>query len=65
MFNLLTRFAEQKSQNTSRIYKIITFLYIENQADLTIKDFILKNIAQLFSMFNSMPLEIFLQPYLT
>ena len=44
MFDLLDEFANKKNPYASIVYKKITFLFIENHEELTMREFMLRNI---------------------
>ena len=60
MFDLLNEFASKKNSYASIVYKKITFLFIENHEELTMREFILRNLEEIFDRYQSIPVEIFL-----
>ena len=48
MFDLLDEFANKKNPYASIVYKKITFLFIENHEELTMREFMLRNIQKIF-----------------
>ena len=60
MFDLLNEFASKKNSYASIVYKKITFLFIENHEELTMREFVLRNLEEIFDRYQSIPVEIFL-----
>lgn len=63
LFNLLDEFASKRNPYASIVYKKLTFLFIENHQDLNIREFMLRNFAHLMNKFQTIPVEIFLEPF--
>lgn len=64
MFDLLDEFANKKNPYASIVYKKITFLFIENHEELTMREFMLRNLQVIFEKYQSIPVEIFLEPFI-
>jgi hypothetical protein len=60
LFDLLDEFASKKHPYASIVYKKLTFLFIENHEELTMREFILRNLQTIFLKYQSIPVEIFL-----
>lgn len=61
-FTLLDSFAQLRNPYAAIIYKKLTFSLMENHADLSLRDFILKNFCYIFKKYQSIPCEIIVQP---
>ena len=64
MFDLLDDFASKKNPYASIVYKKITFLFIENHEELTMREFMLRNIQNIFEKYPTIPVDIFLEPFI-
>lgn len=64
MFDLLDDFASKKNPYASIVYKKITFLFIENHEELTMREFMLRNIQGIFEKYQTIPVDIFLEPFI-
>ena len=64
MFNLLDDFANNKNPYASIVYKKLTFLFIENHEDSNIREFMLRNFQNIFHKYQTIPVEIFLEPFI-
>ena len=64
MFDLLDEFASKKNPYASIVYKKITFLFIENHDELTMREFMLRNIQKIFQRYSTIPVDIFLEPFI-
>ena len=62
LFKLLDTFAQERNAQAAVIYRKITFSIIENHADFTLREFILRNFQVTFTKFPSIPVEILLEP---
>jgi hypothetical protein len=63
LFNLLDEFASKRNPYASIVYKKITFLFIENHEELNIREFMLRNFSHIISKYQTIPIEIFLEPF--
>jgi hypothetical protein len=63
LFNLLDEFASKRNPYASIVYKKITFLFIENHEELNIREFMLRNFSSIISKYPTIPIEIFLEPF--
>lgn len=63
LFNLLDEFASKKNPYASVVYKKLTFLFIQNHEELNVREFMLRNFGHVFKKYQSMPVEIFLEPF--
>jgi hypothetical protein len=63
MFNLLDEFASKRNPYASIVYKKLTFLFIENHEELNVREFMLRNFAHIISKYQSIPIEVFLEPF--
>ena len=64
LFKLLDAFALNKNHFAPVVYKTITFSLIENFANQNIREFILKNMKQIFEANNQIPVNIIFEPLL-
>lgn len=63
LFGLLDEFASKKNPYASVVYKKLTFLFIENHEELNLREFMLRNITHIIRKYQSIPVEIFLEPF--
>lgn len=63
LFALLHHFASQKNPFASVLYKKITFLFIENHEIVEFREYVLRSFKEVFRRFQSIPVEIFLEPF--
>ena len=64
MFRVLFAFAEQRNNFVGVIYKAIIFTFVEFHEDVAIRDFILSNFTYCFRKILSIPVGIFVEPYI-
>ena len=64
MFRILFAFAEQRNTFVGVIYKAIIFTFVEFHEDVAIRDFILSNFTYCFRKILSIPVGIFVEPYI-
>lgn len=64
MFDLLDQFASKRNPYASIVYKKLTFLFIENHEELTMREFMLRNMQVIFEKYQSIPIEIFMEPFI-
>ncbi|EAR95077.2 hypothetical protein TTHERM_00640050 (macronuclear) [Tetrahymena thermophila SB210] len=62
LFELLDYLATDRNPLAALIYKKLTFSFIENHADIELRQFILLNFSRAFKKFNTIPTEILLEP---
>lgn len=63
LFALLHHFASQKNPFASVLYKKITFMFIENHEIVEFREYVLRSFREVFRRFQSIPVEIFLEPF--
>ena len=63
LFNLLDQFAKGKNPYASIIYKKLTFLFIENHEETSVREFMLHNFTYIINEFKNIPIDIFLEPF--
>jgi hypothetical protein len=62
LFRLLEIFAVNKNPNAPIIYKSLTFSLIENHADETVREFMVKSFIEIFETIPSIPVSIVVDP---
>jgi len=65
MFRLLKILGEEKDENAPIIYKSLVFLFLENYDDSSIREVFLQNFSFIFNADQSIPIDIFLDPYIS
>lgn len=63
-FRLLDQFASSRDPQAPMLYKLLTFALVENIEDEEIRDYILSNFAQVFSLHKTIPVSILAEPLL-
>lgn len=61
-FLLLDNFAQMKNPQAALIYKKLTFYLMENHADISLREFILRNFHLIFKKYQTIPCEIIMEP---
>lgn len=62
MFRLFEHFGNAKKYLALLVYKTLTNILIESQDSLESKDFLMRNMITIFQNFDSIPLNIVLDP---
>jgi len=62
MFKLLDKFSEEKNSAAPIIYKALIFAIIESPEEQTVREMYLLNFTQLFSIHQSVPIKMLLEP---
>ena len=63
LLSLLDEFASKRNPYASVVYKKLTFLFIENHNELEVREFMLRNIGFIMQKYQSIPVDIFLEPF--
>lgn len=64
LFRLLEKYGRIHSNIAPYLYKTLSLIFIENYDNSELRGFILNNFGQIFESIQSIPLEIFLDPYI-
>lgn len=62
LFRLLETFAAERNNYAPIIYKTLTFCFIENYSDLETREYIIHNFCAAFDRFQSIPVDIIVEP---
>ena len=65
MFILMDRFGQMKNKYAPPLYKNIVLLFLELYDDIYRREFMLENFERFFNAHQEIPIDIFLEPYLS
>ena len=65
MFYLINQFSEKKDKYAPKLYKILVFQFLEYYNDIYKRQFFLDSFQKFFNEQQQIPLDIFLEPYIS